>query len=345
MAQEIAQELNERWPQQQVELHVRGDTQAHGDPQLLRIALENLLGNSWKFMGDQEAPRVELGVTYVDSSAVYHLKDNGVGFDMAYAAKLFVPFQRLQEPNRFEGRGIGFATVQRIVQRHGGQIWADASPGEGATFSFTLEPSPRPVPSDRQRGYNSSSRFCETTDEVLGMTPSKFRAGDTDAEIPFAIGEFSLGSILVARSERGICAILLGDDPEALAHELENRFPQANLVGANEEFEQVVATVVAFVEAPGIGLDLPLDVRGTAFQQRVWKALREIPVGATSSYSEIARRLDAPKGARAVAQACGANALAVAIPCHRVVRNNGGLSGYRWGVERKRVLLDREKSG
>jgi AraC family transcriptional regulator of adaptative response/methylated-DNA-[protein]-cysteine methyltransferase len=151
-----------------------------------------------------------------------------------------------------------------------------------------------------------------------------------------------LGSILVAASERGVCAILLGDDPEALARDLQDRFPRADLIGGDRDFERIVAKVVGFVEAPGLGLDLPLDVRGTAFQQRVWHALRKIPAGSTASYTQLARQLGSPNSVRAVAQACAANPLAVAIPCHRVVRNDGGLAGYRWGVERKRALLERE---
>ena len=161
-------------------------------------------------------------------------------------------------------------------------------------------------------------------------------------DIHFAIAESSLGAVLVAQSPRGVCAILMGDEPEALLRDLQDRFPEAHLIGGDADFEGVAAKVVAFIEAPALGLDLPLDIRGTAFQQRVWQALREIPVGATASYTEIAARTGAPKSVRAVAQACGANALALAIPCHRVMRNDGGLSGYRWGVERKRELLDRE---
>jgi AraC family transcriptional regulator of adaptative response/methylated-DNA-[protein]-cysteine methyltransferase len=193
-----------------------------------------------------------------------------------------------------------------------------------------------------ESGYNSNGRFYDESRQVLGMTPSDYRAGGAGAEIRFAVGECSLGSILVARSERGVCAILLGDDPDALARELQDRFPRAILIGGDAEFERVVAQVVGFVEAPGLGLPLPLDVRGTAFQQRVWQALREIPAGSTATYSEIAARIGAPKSVRAVAGACAANALAVAIPCHRVIRNDGGLSSYRWGVERKRALLRRE---
>jgi AraC family transcriptional regulator, regulatory protein of adaptative response / methylated-DNA-[protein]-cysteine methyltransferase len=191
-------------------------------------------------------------------------------------------------------------------------------------------------------GYNSNGRFYEVSNEMLGMTPSKYRAGGPRTEIRFAVGECSLGSILVAKSDIGICAILLGDDPDALIRDLQDRFPRAGLVGGDAGFEDLVSKVVGFVEAPQLGLDLPLDVRGTAFQQRVWQALRAIPAGSTASYTGIARRIGAPASVRAVAQACGANTLAVAIPCHRVVRNDGALSGYRWGVERKRTLLERE---
>jgi AraC family transcriptional regulator, regulatory protein of adaptative response / methylated-DNA-[protein]-cysteine methyltransferase len=139
-----------------------------------------------------------------------------------------------------------------------------------------------------------------------------------------------------------VCALQLGDDPDALVRDLQDRFPKARLIGGDTGFEQLVAKVVGSIEAPGLGLDLPLDVRGTAFQQRVWQALRAIPAGATVTYTEIAKRIGAPRAVRAVAQACAANALAVAIPCHRVVRTDGALSGYRWGVQRKRALLDRE---
>jgi AraC family transcriptional regulator of adaptative response/methylated-DNA-[protein]-cysteine methyltransferase len=191
-------------------------------------------------------------------------------------------------------------------------------------------------------GFNSSGRFYASTDQMLGMTPTDYRAGGLHAEIRFAVGECSLGSILVAKTSKGVCAILFGDEPEALVRDLQDRFPRATLLGGDEAFERVVAKVVGFVEAPALGLDLPLDVRGTAFQQRVWQALREIPPGSTASYSEIAARVGAPKAGRAVARACAANPLAVAIPCHRVVRQDGALSGYRWGVERKRTLLKRE---
>lgn len=194
-------------------------------------------------------------------------------------------------------------------------------------------------------GYNSSARFYEQSNAVLGMTPGRYRAGGAGTTIRFAVGQCTLGAILVAASARGVCAILLGDDADALVRDLQDRFPRAELVGADAGFEQWVAQVVGFVEQPRLGLDLPLDVRGTAFQQRVWQALQKIPAGTTASYSEIAQRLGAPKSVRAVAGACAANALAVVIPCHRVVRTDGGLSGYRWGVARKRALLDREAQG
>lgn len=191
-------------------------------------------------------------------------------------------------------------------------------------------------------GFNSNGRFYATSSEVLGMTPTEFRSGGNGTSIRFAVGECSLGSILVAVTDKGVCAIEFGDNPDALVRELQDRYPSARIIGGDEQFEKLVACVVGFVESPALGLDLPLDVRGTAFQQRVWQALREIPVGATASYTEIAERIGAPKAARAVAQACASNTIAVAIPCHRVVRTDGGLSGYRWGVERKRALLGRE---
>lgn len=194
-------------------------------------------------------------------------------------------------------------------------------------------------------GYNSNGRFYAESSAVLGMTPSNYRAGGANTVIRFAVGECSLGSILVAASDRGICSILLGDDPDALIRDLQDQFPNAELVGGDADFETLVAEVVGLVEAPGLGLNLPLHVRGTAFQQRVWNALREIPAGSTASYGEIANRIGAPDSARAVARACASNRLAVAIPCHRVVRSDGDLSGYRWGVERKQALLEREAAG
>ncbi len=191
-------------------------------------------------------------------------------------------------------------------------------------------------------GFNASSRFYEQSPDVLGMTPSAYKSGGRDADIRFAVGQCSLGAILVAQSDRGVCAISLGDDPDLLVRELQDRFPLARLTGDDPDFSALVAKVVGFVEAPRIGLDLPLDIRGTAFQMRVWQALRDIPAGGTVSYAELARRIGSPSAVRAVAGACAANWIAVAVPCHRVVRTNGDLSGYRWGVARKRALLNME---
>ena len=191
-------------------------------------------------------------------------------------------------------------------------------------------------------GFKSNSRFYEASDQLLGMRARDYQAGGTGAVIRFAVGQCSLGAILVAQSQRGICAILLDDDPDALVRDLQDQFPKAQLIGGDAGFEQLIAQVVGFIEAPSMGLNLPLDVRGTAFQERVWQALREIPSGATASYTQIAERIGAPTAVRAVAQACGANHIAVAIPCHRVVRRDGGIAGYRWGVDRKRELLRRE---
>jgi AraC family transcriptional regulator of adaptative response/methylated-DNA-[protein]-cysteine methyltransferase len=191
-------------------------------------------------------------------------------------------------------------------------------------------------------GFSSNGRFYATSTATLGMTPTDFRAGGAGMAIRFAVGECSLGSLLVAATAAGVCAISLGDDPDALVHQLEDRFPAASLAGADADFERWMSAVVALVDDPQVGLDLPLDVRGTAFQQRVWQALRDIPAGSTQTYSQVAAAIGAPTAVRAVAAACAANTLAVAIPCHRVVRTDGSLSGYRWGVDRKRLLLQRE---
>jgi len=193
-------------------------------------------------------------------------------------------------------------------------------------------------------GFNSSGRFYEKSNGMLGMTPTQYREGGANEDIKFAVGQASLGSILVASSTKGVASILLGDNPDVLVRDLQDRFPKARLIGMDREYEALIARVCGFVENPNVGLDLPLDVRGTAFQRRVWQALQDIPVGERVSYSEIARRIGSPTATRAVAGACAANNIAVAIPCHRVVRNDGALSGYAWGVDRKRALLDREIS-
>jgi AraC family transcriptional regulator of adaptative response/methylated-DNA-[protein]-cysteine methyltransferase len=191
-------------------------------------------------------------------------------------------------------------------------------------------------------GFNSNGRFYANASEVLGMTPTDFRSGGAGQAIRYAIGTCSLGPVLVAASEKGICAIFFGDEPEGLRKDLQATFPRAEIVSADKNFEKLTAKVLAFVDDPVKQLDLPLDVRGTAFQHRVWDALRRIPAGTTASYAEIARRIGAPKAVRAVARACATNRIAVAIPCHRVIGSDGSLTGYRGGIERKRKLLAKE---
>lgn len=185
--------------------------------------------------------------------------------------------------------------------------------------------------------------------DIREYLPGSPRAA-TDAAAPvsadriqYAVGQCSLGRLLVAESVKGLCAILLGDDEAALIADLRGRFPHAVIAAAVDDMPDVLAAVVQLIETPGTRINITLDPRGTSFQRRVWQALRDIPTGKTMSYADVARRIGAPGSARPVAQACAANPLAVAIPCHRVVRNDGGLSGYRWGVDRKRELLAREK--
>ncbi|MFC5461083.1 bifunctional DNA-binding transcriptional regulator/O6-methylguanine-DNA methyltransferase Ada [Massilia niabensis] len=244
-------------------------------------------------------------------------------------------------------RAVGMSRFhfQRVFKAHAGvtpKAWAAARRAERVREA--LGQGTQVTESLYTAGFNSSSRFYADAGQMLGMAPARYKDGGAGEAIRFAVGACSLGAILVAATERGICAILMGDDPEHLVRDLQDRFPKAQLIGADGEFEQMVALVVGFVEAPRIGLDLPLDVRGTAFQQRVWTALRAIPAGETVSYTELARRIGSPAVVRAVAGACAANPVAVAIPCHRVVRNDGGLSGYRWGIERKQTLIAREKA-
>ena len=193
-----------------------------------------------------------------------------------------------------------------------------------------------------EAGFSGSGRFYESAKATLGMTPSAYKAKGKLEDIRFAVGECSLGSILVAATQKGVCAVLLGDDADALVHDLQGRFAGANLIGGDRAFEKLVAKVLAFTETPTGGIDLPLDVRGTAFQQRVWEALRMLRPGTTATYTEIANRIGSPAAVRAVATACAANPIAVVIPCHRVVRQGGALAGYRWGIERKKTLLARE---
>ena len=193
-------------------------------------------------------------------------------------------------------------------------------------------------------GFNSSSRFYDRAEGMLGMAPQRYRRGGVRETLHFAVAQCALGAVLVASSAKGVAAILLGDDADALVRDVQDRFPQAELVGGDAGYEAVVAKVVGLVEDPAQGLNLPLDIRGTAFQQRVWQALRAIPPGTTVSYADVAQQIGSPGAVRAVAGACAANRIAVAIPCHRVVRNDGALSGYRWGVERKHALITREQA-
>ncbi len=193
-------------------------------------------------------------------------------------------------------------------------------------------------------GYGSASRAYEQGGALLGMTPSAYRAAGRGETIRVATAPCSLGVVLVAATARGVCAIELGDDAAALEARLRSRFARATFVPPDAAFAAWLAAAVTHVDAPRGALDLPLDLHGTVFQQRVWQALRGIPAGATATYAEIAARIGAPRAARAVAQACASNPVAMAVPCHRVVRGDGGAGGYRWGVARKRELVQRESS-
>lgn len=192
-------------------------------------------------------------------------------------------------------------------------------------------------------GFGSSRGFYEQAGEALGMRPADYRDGGAGQEIRYALNETSLGWVLVAATERGVCAVEFGDGPTALEGRLRARFPRAALGKDDDRFAGWVRSVLAYLEAPGRGIDLPLDLHGTAFQRRVWAALRQIPSGETASYAQVAERIGEPKAARAVAQACAANPVVGVVPCHRVVRADGSLGGYRYGAERKRALLEREK--
>jgi AraC family transcriptional regulator, regulatory protein of adaptative response / methylated-DNA-[protein]-cysteine methyltransferase len=240
--------------------------------------------------------------------------------------------------------GMSVYHFHRVFKRHTGLTpKAYATAQRNKRVQAQLERNPTVTGAIYAAGFSSTSRFYASSETTLGMVPRNFRAGGIGTRIRFAVGECWLGSFLVAATKKGVCALLLGDDPEPLVRDLEDRFPRAELVGGDARFEELVAQVVGFLENPTVGCHLPLDIQGTAFQQRVWQALRAIPAGSTASYTEIAERLGKPKSVRAVAQACAANPLAVVIPCHRVVRLDGTLSGYRWGIERKSQLLQREQ--
>jgi AraC family transcriptional regulator of adaptative response/methylated-DNA-[protein]-cysteine methyltransferase len=192
-------------------------------------------------------------------------------------------------------------------------------------------------------GYGSSARFYSKARETLGMKPDAYRKGGRGMEISYAVQSSALGLMLVAATAGGVCLICFGEEAGELEKEVVRRFPLARISESGTGFKDWLARLVAFLENPGGSLELPLDIRGTVFQRRVWAALREIPAGATETYSQVARRIGSPKAVRAVANACANNNLAVAIPCHRVVRSDGGMGGYRWGLERKRALLEKEK--
>jgi len=193
-----------------------------------------------------------------------------------------------------------------------------------------------------QAGFNSSGQFYAKSAEILGMTPTHFKNGGHSETIYYSIGICSFGAILVARSEKGICSILIHNDDNPILADLQKRFPKATLIKDQIDFNHWLAQVIQFVETPKQNLELPLDIRGTVFQQRVWQLLQKIPLGRTASYTDIATQLGDPKAVRAVAKACAANPIALLVPCHRVIRSDGGISGYRWGVENKLALISRE---
>lgn len=222
------------------------------------------------------------------------------------------------------------------------KAYANAQRGQSLRAALQADQSSSVTDAAYLSGYEASSSFYKHASTMLGMQPKAFRQGGACQTIHFAVAECSLGSLVVASTARGVCCVLLGDDAQALVDDLQQRFAAAELVGADAQYEQTVARVIALIERPALGLALPLDIQGTAFQQRVWQALQGIPAGQTISYSALAQRLGKPQAARAVASAVAANPIAVAVPCHRVVRNDGSISGYRWGVERKRALLLRE---
>jgi AraC family transcriptional regulator, regulatory protein of adaptative response / methylated-DNA-[protein]-cysteine methyltransferase len=194
-----------------------------------------------------------------------------------------------------------------------------------------------------QAGYTSSSRFYEKAADSLGMSPTRFRNGGVDESIRFAITRCGLGFLLVAGTERGVCSVMLGDDAVELERSLRQQFSAASIVhDANGMEKQMEAILAAMTDHP-VSVDLPLDVRATAFQARVWQALRQIPRGETRSYAQLAEAIGQPTAVRAVARACASNPVAITVPCHRVIGSDGSLTGYRWGVERKKTLLDVER--
>jgi AraC family transcriptional regulator of adaptative response/methylated-DNA-[protein]-cysteine methyltransferase len=226
---------------------------------------------------------------------------------------------------------VGVTPRQYYAARRAERLQAALQSGEGVTQAIY------------QAGYGSSSRFYSQSGATLGMTPSQFKRGGAQLQINYAVQPCDLGQVLVAATETGVCAIMLGDTPDALEQNLRQRFPLAQLAHDEEQLSGWVGEVVQTLKSPAHSANLPLDIRGTAFQHRVWAALQEIPRGQTTTYEQIATRIGQPKAARAVANACANNKIAVVIPCHRVVRKDGGLGGYRWGLARKKALLENER--
>lgn len=194
-----------------------------------------------------------------------------------------------------------------------------------------------------ESGYGSSSRLYENVSEKLGMTPAVYKKGGKDLQIEYAIVETDLGKLLVAKTAKGICAVTFGDDRETLFENLRNEFPKAEIAENDKSLKIYIEAILANLAGNNKTLDLPLDIQATAFQMRVWETLRKIPYGATVSYSDIAEKLGNKNAVRAVATACASNRVALVIPCHRVIGKSGNLSGYRWGIERKKAILEREK--
>ncbi len=241
------------------------------------------------------------------------------------------------------GAGLSSSHARRVFQRATGltpKAYHDAL--LRARASAALSDSRSVTEAIYAAGFTAPSRFYERADAMLGMAPATFRSGAPGVVIRFALASSSLGEVLVAATERGICSVLLGDERAALVAELQHRFARAELTCAEPEFEAVVNAVLDVIEGQGLPEALPLDVQGTVFQAQVWRALQSIPRGRVLSYSELALQLGRPSASRAVARACASNPVAVLIPCHRVVRAGGALAGYRWGIARKRELLLRE---
>ena len=270
----------------------------------------------------------------------------------ALVAELCRELDREESTPRLEdlarARGLSVSHLARTFKAVTGltpKAYADARRVERVQHELRRAPSVTQAIYDA--GYGGSSRFYEASGKALGMTASAYRRGGRGERITYAVVPCRFGQLLVATTEKGACCILLGDHASALVRDLEARFPQASLVSDDGPARETVREVVRLVEKPHDprALELPLDLRGTAFQRRVWQALRELPPGRTITYEELARSIDAPKSARAVASACARNPLAVAVPCHRVIGKNGSLSGYRWGIERKRELLRLEREG